>query len=218
MGLPAHDRTTLAAVGYLHESQAFPSYLGARTLLEYYGGLSQVSRDELHRRIPRLLDQVGLTDRAAEPISTLQQRNGPTPGLWPSRWSTTPQLLVLDEPSEGMDLVARKVLYDVIRRCKQEEKNRRPRLPQRGRHPTTLRRRVALLRDGVCLLRRLAHPTGRRGPVERISRRPLGCPRNPCTRELPRETFGLDDDFLLAHTRYLPPGLYFGGSPGCWPA
>jgi ABC-2 type transport system ATP-binding protein len=121
LGYPAHDRTTLAAVGYLHESQAFPSYLSARSLLEYYGSLSQVSRDELHRRIPRLLDQVGLADRAAEPISTFSKGMVQRLALAQSLVND-PQLLVLDEPSEGMDLVARRLLYDVIRRCKQEEK------------------------------------------------------------------------------------------------
>jgi len=121
LGSPVADRATLAAVGYLHESPAFPAYLTAKSLLEYYGALSQVSSAELRNRIPQLLEQVGLTDRARETIVTFSkgmvQRLALAQAL-----VNDPQLLVLDEPSEGMDIVARKLLHDVIRRCKQQEK------------------------------------------------------------------------------------------------
>src|SRR5437588_7075957 len=40
LGAPVTDRTTLARIGYVHDSQAFPSYLTARSLLDYYGALS----------------------------------------------------------------------------------------------------------------------------------------------------------------------------------
>lgn len=121
LGYPVHDRTTLAAVGYLHESLSFPPYLTATTLLEYYGALSFVPQAELRRRIPQLLDQVGLADRAREAISTFSKGMVQRLSL-AQAMINDPRLLVLDEPSEGMDLVARKLLYDVIRRCKQQEK------------------------------------------------------------------------------------------------
>jgi ABC-2 type transport system ATP-binding protein len=115
LGRPAHDRSTLAQVGYLHESLAFPQYLTAATLLRYYGALSLVPRAELAERIPRLLAQVGLADRAAEPISAFSkgmvQRLALAQAL-----VNDPELLVLDEPTEGMDLVARKILHDLIGR------------------------------------------------------------------------------------------------------
>src|SRR5262245_39639236 len=41
-GQPVHARATLSRVGYLHENQAFPRYLSATALLEYYGALSLV--------------------------------------------------------------------------------------------------------------------------------------------------------------------------------
>ena len=37
LGKPASDRSTLARVGYVHENHAFPRYLTATGLLEYYG-------------------------------------------------------------------------------------------------------------------------------------------------------------------------------------
>ena len=42
LGAPLWDRSTLARVGYVHESQAFPNYLSATQLLEYYGALAFV--------------------------------------------------------------------------------------------------------------------------------------------------------------------------------
>src|SRR5689334_9561557 len=69
LGRSISDRSTLARVGYLHESPAFPRYLTARAFLDYYGGLSLLSRSELAERIPRLLDEVGLADRAGERVA-----------------------------------------------------------------------------------------------------------------------------------------------------
>jgi ABC-2 type transport system ATP-binding protein len=115
------DRSTLARVGYLHESPAFPRYLTARSFLDYYGRLSLLSAREVADRIPRLLDEVGLADRAGEPVAAyskgMLQRLALAQAL-----INEPELLVLDEPTEGMDLSARKLLRRVILRRKQEGK------------------------------------------------------------------------------------------------
>src|SRR5262245_28760853 len=44
LGRPVTDRSTLAQVGYVHDSQAFPNYLTARSLLEYYAALFGIHR------------------------------------------------------------------------------------------------------------------------------------------------------------------------------
>ena len=121
LGRPTSDRDTLARVGYLHESQAFPQYLTAMTLLHYYGALTLVSARELRARIPRLLEQVGLTDRAAEPIASFSKGMSQRLAL-AQALVNDPELLVLDEPTEGMDLTARELLHDVIRRHREEGK------------------------------------------------------------------------------------------------
>jgi ABC-2 type transport system ATP-binding protein len=119
LGRPASDRRTLARVGYLHESQAFGRYLSAGALLEYYGVLSEVPRAELRTRIPELLEQVGLADRASEPIARFSkgmvQRLALAQAL-----INDPELLVLDEPTEGMDLPARQMLHEVVRLRRQQ--------------------------------------------------------------------------------------------------
>ncbi len=118
LGLPGRCRATLARVGYLHDSQAFPRYLTATQLLEFHGALSWVATAELRRRIPMLLEQVGLSDRVAEPISNFSKGMGQRLAL-AQALINDPELLVLDEPTEGMDLLARRLLHDTIRRRQQ---------------------------------------------------------------------------------------------------
>src|SRR5262249_36617259 len=63
LGRPLGERSILARVGYMHENQAFPRYLTAVALLEYYGRLSWVPPAVLRTRVPALLSRVGLADR-----------------------------------------------------------------------------------------------------------------------------------------------------------
>lgn len=114
LGLPASDRRTLGRIGYVHENHAFPRYLSAAALLHYYGALTLIPHEILCRRVPDLLERVGLADRAAEPISGFSkgmlQRLGLAQALL-----NEPDLLVLDEPSEGLDLVGKKLAADVVK-------------------------------------------------------------------------------------------------------
>src|SRR5207344_1481906 len=66
LGLPVTDRSTLGRVGYVHENHAFPKYLTAAALLEYYGALAFVPHEVVRERIPKLLERVGLADRAGD--------------------------------------------------------------------------------------------------------------------------------------------------------
>jgi ABC-2 type transport system ATP-binding protein len=106
-------RASLGRVGYVHENQAFPRYLTASGLLNYYGALTLVPFEDVRRRVPELLERVGLADRAHEPIDHFSkgmiQRLGLAQAL-----INDPDLLVLDEPSEGLDLVGRQLARAII--------------------------------------------------------------------------------------------------------
>jgi ABC-2 type transport system ATP-binding protein len=114
LGRPAADRSTLARVGYVHEHAAFPRHLAAAELLAYYGALAGVSSAERGRRIPGLLERVGLSDRSREPIARFSKgmirRLGVAQAL-----VNDPELLVLDEPNEGLDLSGRSLIADLLR-------------------------------------------------------------------------------------------------------
>jgi ABC-2 type transport system ATP-binding protein len=119
IGSPWSHRDSLAQVGYVHENPAFPRYLSAWQLVEGYGRLSGVDGALLRRSTGELLERVGLTDRSREPIARFSkgmlQRLALAQAL-----VNDPRLLVLDEPSEGMDLPARKLLSEVIRERREQ--------------------------------------------------------------------------------------------------
>ena len=117
LGEPPDRRATLARVGYMHENHAFPRYLTATELLEFYGGLSGVPGDELTPRVNKLLERVGLADRKAEPIARFSKGMVQRLGL-AQAIINEPDLLVLDEPTEGLDLNGRQLLREVVREFK----------------------------------------------------------------------------------------------------
>ena len=97
----------------MHENQAFPHYLNAEMILRYYGEMSRVSASIVRSRVPSLLDRVGLADRAREPISRFSKGMIQRLALAQAIFAE-PDLLVLDEPMEGLDLSARRLLEEVI--------------------------------------------------------------------------------------------------------
>jgi ABC-2 type transport system ATP-binding protein len=113
LGAPVGQRSTLARVGYMHENQAFPRFLTATDLLGYYGALTMMDERQVKRRSSELLERVGLADRCAEPIAQFSkgmiQRLALAQALL-----NEPELLVMDEPAEGLDLEGRQVLRAVM--------------------------------------------------------------------------------------------------------
>ncbi len=166
LGRPLADRATLARTGYVHENHAFPRYLGARALLEFYGALSLAPYEVVRERVPRLLERVGLADRGDEPIARFSkgmiQRLGVAQAL-----VNDPELLVLDEPTEGLDLEGRQLLRDVVRE-----------LRGRGRTVVLI---THVLPEVEQLCDRVAVLVGGRlrfaGPLAALTRKPDGSPR-----------------------------------------
>ena len=113
LGEPVRTRRTLARVGYMHENHAFPRYLSASEVLRFYGGLSGLNSDALTQRVPEMLEKVGLADRASEPISRFSKGMSQRLGL-AQALVNSPDLLILDEPTEGLDLYGRQLLREVI--------------------------------------------------------------------------------------------------------
>jgi ABC-2 type transport system ATP-binding protein len=113
LGRPLGDRGTLAKVGYLPENLRFPEYLTGGQALEYFGGLSKVPRRPRRVRMAELLDLVGMRRWADRPVRTyskgMRQRVGLAAAL-----VADPQLLVLDEPTDGVDPIGRKEIRDVL--------------------------------------------------------------------------------------------------------
>ena len=113
LGEPAGDRRTLGRIGYMHENHAFPRYLSARELLSLYGALTLIPYEKLGPRVEGLLARVGLADRAADPVAGFSKGMVQRLGLAQSLLNE-PDLLVLDEPTEGLDLSGRKLMREVV--------------------------------------------------------------------------------------------------------
>ena len=120
-GQPAGSLAARTHTGYLPEVSLYYPFMKAREILEFYGGLHGMDRRTLKRRIPELLECVGLGDRAEAPLKTfskgMQQRVGIAQAI-----IADPDLLIFDELSSGLDPVGRcdlrEVLLDLKRRGK----------------------------------------------------------------------------------------------------
>lgn len=119
LGRPLGEKATLARVGYLPEQHRLAPYLTARQAVEFSGALSGVRRGERRRRTDALLDLVGLGDwkdrRVGMFSKGMRQRAGLAAAL-----VNDPQILFLDEPTDGVDPVGRKEIRDLLVRMRSE--------------------------------------------------------------------------------------------------
>ena len=110
---PAGDAEVRKRVGYLPEDHRFPEYHSAYSLLDYYGVLYGMSKDDRRKKIPELLDQVGLASRMHNKIRTyskgMKQRTGIAQAIFHD-----PELIFLDEPTDGVDPVGRREIREII--------------------------------------------------------------------------------------------------------
>ncbi|MCE9564753.1 MAG: ABC transporter ATP-binding protein [Planctomycetes bacterium] len=118
---PLSDRRTLGRIGYMHENHAFPRYLSAGELLTFYGGLSGVRSEQLRSKVEQLITRVGLADRQHEPIARFSKGMVQRLGL-AQAMINDPDLLILDEPTEGLDLSGRQLLRQIVREFKAAKK------------------------------------------------------------------------------------------------
>src|SRR5436190_5446621 len=113
LGKPVGHKPTLARVGYLPENHRFPRYLTGRQTLEFFAALSTVPRAQRKRRSAELIETVGMTAWADRPIGTYSKGMMQRIGL-ANAMAHDPDLILLDEPTDGVDPVGRKEIRDVL--------------------------------------------------------------------------------------------------------
>ncbi len=97
-------------IGYLPESLRFYDKLTGREVLDYFSRLKRVAA----RERDRLLEQVGLTGAADRPVATWSKGMRQRLGL-AQAFLGSPRLLLLDEPSTGLDPIATQELLEQLR-------------------------------------------------------------------------------------------------------
>ena len=107
LGHPVGKAEVRRRVGYLPEDHQFPEYHTGYSLLDFYGQLLGLPARTRRPRIPAVLDMVGLRERMHSKIrgfsKGMKQRVGIAQALLHE-----PEILFLDEPTDGVDPLGRK--------------------------------------------------------------------------------------------------------------
>jgi ABC-2 type transport system ATP-binding protein len=118
LGAPLGDRAVRRRIGYLPELFRYQPWLRAREVLQLHGRLIGGGTDRSAAALDRVLDEVGLLDRAGDPVGGfskgMQQRLGLGVALLGG-----PALVVLDEPTSALDPVGRADVRSIIRRARE---------------------------------------------------------------------------------------------------
>ncbi len=118
-GRDAHQPEARRPIGYLPENHRFPTYFTGAGMLDFYAALSGVEASRRKTLIPEQLELVGLKDWATMRIGKyskgMLQRLGLAQALIHS-----PSILILDEPTDGVDPVGRRHIRDILGRFEQQ--------------------------------------------------------------------------------------------------
>jgi ABC-2 type transport system ATP-binding protein len=121
LGQTVGHKPTLGRMGYLPENHRFPRYLTGRQIIEFFGALAKVDRPTRRKRAAELIDIVNMRDAADRKVGTYSKGMAQRIGL-AQAMVNDPDLILLDEPTDGVDPVGRREIRDVLLRLRGEGK------------------------------------------------------------------------------------------------
>jgi ABC-2 type transport system ATP-binding protein len=120
-GKPSHAVAARHSVGFLPEAPYFYRYLSGRELVRFYARICGVSRGEIAKQVDEVIELVGMSEAAHRRVGTyskgMLQRIGLAQAL-----VHDPQLVILDEPTAGVDPLGSAAIAAIIRELKQRGK------------------------------------------------------------------------------------------------
>ncbi len=122
LGYPAGDTAVNEKVGFLPEESYLYRFLNGEETLKFYGRLFKIPSKVLKRRVPELLDTVGLDAKSRkrklrEYSKGMARRIGLAQAL-----INNPDLILLDEPTTGLDPIGTREMKDLIVSLKEQGK------------------------------------------------------------------------------------------------
>jgi ABC-2 type transport system ATP-binding protein len=121
LGAPAGSRSARQRIGYLPENLSFPAHHTATRALQLYGRLSRVPEQTIRQKSSELLELVGLAGRERELVRKYSKGMRQRLGLAQAMLHE-PELLILDEPTDGLDPVGRSEIRRLISGLRQQGK------------------------------------------------------------------------------------------------
>ena len=120
-GKPSHAVAARHGVGFLPEAPYFYRYLSGRELVRFYARICGVSRARIAAQVDEVIELVGMTEAAYRRVGTyskgMLQRIGLAQAL-----VHDPQLVILDEPTAGVDPLGSAAIAEIIRELKRRGK------------------------------------------------------------------------------------------------
>ncbi|MEN8661127.1 MAG: ABC transporter ATP-binding protein [Lentimonas sp.] len=120
-GKPSHTVDARRSVGFLPEAPYFYRYLSGRELVRFYARVCGVPRANINEQVDSVIELVGMTEAAHRRVGTyskgMLQRIGLAQAL-----VHDPQLVILDEPTAGVDPLGSAAIADIVRELKRRGK------------------------------------------------------------------------------------------------
>jgi ABC-2 type transport system ATP-binding protein len=121
LGEPAEIDRARRNIGYVPEQPYFPKFLTCLELVKGHGAMHGLSGKESASRAQSCLEMVGMADVRHSPLAQLSKGMTQRVGL-ACALVGDPKLLILDEPSSGLDPVGRRELQELLCRFREQGK------------------------------------------------------------------------------------------------
>lgn len=121
LGQPLKDYRIKEKIGYLPENHHFPEFLKGGEVLDYWGRMTGLGRVQLEQNKRRLLKLVRMEEWQNTKLKKYSKGMLQRLGLAQAMLND-PEILFLDEPTDGVDPIGRKEIRDILLQLKDEGK------------------------------------------------------------------------------------------------